>query len=153
MGGYLIQVIAAGILCCIVRQLLGNKGAVANAVKLLSGVFMALVIVAPILNIRIDAVLDDLDQFKTDGLCAATDGENSSKDAMAKIIIDKTQAYILDKANSLGAEVTVEIELTDERIPCAVTVTGKISPYDKQALSKYMESELGIRKEAQRWIG
>lgn len=153
MGGYLMQVITAGILCCIVRQLFGKKGAVASAVKLLSGIFMTLIIIAPILDIRIDAVLDDLDQFKTDGLYAAEDGENSSKDAMAKIIIDKTQAYILDKAKSLGAEIEVELELTDERIPCGVTVAGKISPYAKQALSQYLDSELGIPKEAQRWIG
>ena len=153
MGGYLMQVIAGGILCCVVRQLLGGKGAVASAVKLISGVFMTLIVIAPILNVRIDTVLDDLDQFKMDGIYAAEDGEKYSKDAMAQIIIDKTQAYILDKAKSLGAEIKVELELTDERIPCAVTVTGKISPYAKQALSQYLESELGIPKEAQRWIG
>ena len=155
MRGYLIQVIAAGILCCIVRQLLGSKGAIGLAVKLLSGVFMALVIVAPILDVRIDAFLDDFDQLKNDGLYAAQNGDDSAKEAMGEIIIDKTQAYILDKAKSLGAEVTVRLELTDQTppVPSGVEITGKVSPYTKQVLSEYLETELGICKEAQVWLG
>ena len=155
MGTYLMRVIAAGVLCCIVRQLFDNKSAASSAVRLLSGVFMTLVIVAPILEIRIDSVFYDIEQLKANGEYAAQEGDNYAKEAMAEIIIDKTQAYILDKAKSLGAEVRVTLELTDEMPPkpCGVEIMGKVSPYAKNVLSQYLETDLGICKEAQRWIG
>lgn len=155
MGEYLLRIVAAGIICCIVRLLIGKDGAIGKAVKLLSGIFMTLIVIAPMLDINIDAVVDDFGQLKMDGMYAAQAGDDSSMNAIKEIIIDKTQAYILDKAKTLGAEITVNLELTDEMlpIPCGVTITGNVSPYAKKILSEYMQTEFGICKEAQFWIG
>jgi len=59
----------------------------------------------------------------------------------------------LDKANRMGLQISVEVELDDKRgnIPCGVTVTGKLSPYARTALGAYMEETLGIAKEKQKW--
>jgi hypothetical protein len=66
----------------------------------------------------------------------------------------KTQAYILNKASELGADITVELELGRDSpyLPKKVTIFGTSTPYAKQQMVEFMESELGIAKEDQRWI-
>ena len=66
-----------------------------------------------------------------------------------------TTSYILSKAESLGAKLEVTVELSDELYakPVAVQLTGAVSPYAKQTLTQMIEEELGLNREAQRWIG
>ena len=80
-------------------------------------------------------------------------GENAAREAMAERISQQTKAYILDKAQALEASLTVEVILDDAGIPtpCGVRISGKVSPYAKGVLSDYMEKELGIPREEQRW--
>lgn len=154
-GSYLLQVTAAGILSGIIKHLFGSKGMIGSAVKLLTGIFMTVIVTAPLLDIRIDSLFDGFDDIQADGIYAATQGENNAKEAMAEIITRQTQAYILDKAESLGAELTVTLYLTDDLppVPCGAQISGKVSPYAKRILSEYMETELGISMEAQTWTG
>jgi hypothetical protein len=57
----------------------------------------------------------------------------------------------LDKAESLGAELTVEVMLDDSQIPIPtkVRIRGNISPYNREKLSSIIERDLGIPTEAQ----
>lgn len=50
---YLLGVIGAAILCCIVTQFAGKEGILGTTLKLLTGVFMLIVLVAPVTDIRI----------------------------------------------------------------------------------------------------
>jgi hypothetical protein len=54
----------------------------------------------------------------------------------------------------MGAEVEVEVTLSDDstQVPCAVTITGMVSPYLKQRLSEMIEEDLQIKREDQHWI-
>jgi hypothetical protein len=73
---------------------------------------------------------------------------------MAERIIQQTQAYILDKARSLDAELTVEVFLGDGTIPVPIGVRleGNISPYARKLLSQMLQDDLGIPAEEQIWI-
>ena len=59
----------------------------------------------------------------------------------------------MDKAESLGAELTVEVTLSDDElmVPCAVKLSGAISPYAKKVLSDTIAKDLGIQVEEQIW--
>lgn len=155
VSSYLMQVTAAGIVSGIVSRLLGSKGMIGSVIKLITGIFMMLTVVAPLVNVRLDPWMDALDNFKNDGQYAASEGENQAKKAMAEIITERTQAYILDKAESLGADIAVEVTVSDAMppVPCGAQISGKVSPYAKRVLSEYMRSELGISTEAQTWTG
>lgn len=73
------------------------------------------------------------------------------KNAMADGIARSLDAYIEDKAASLGADVRAEVRLRGEGealLPEAVTLHGAYSA----ALSDYLADELNLPKERQTWI-
>ena len=84
---------------------------------------------------------------------AATAGEQQAKSALRESIKQRTEAYILDKAKTLAAQVAVEVTLSNEAIPVpiAVRISGNISPYARMQLQTILQEELGIPKEAQAW--
>lgn len=150
---YLIAVTATALICGVATRLV-SKGTAANVVKLMAGILMALAIVSPLLKLRLDelsGVLDDI-QLSADEIVA--EGENSARQDMEELILEQLQSYILDKAESMGVELTVEIELESQGlpIPCAVTLRGSVGPYAKSVLSDYIEENLGIKAEEQLWI-
>ena len=72
---------------------------------------------------------------------------------LAQFIKERTQSYILDKAQSLNAVLDVEVTLSDDEIPVPVKVciTGKVSPYARGRLENLIIEDLGIEKENQIW--
>lgn len=150
---YLLQITVAAMFCGIATGVLGKKGMLGTTVKLLAGIFMALAVVAPWVNIRIDSFDSFLNGISLDGSAAVSEGEISATNAMKSIIKERTEAYILDKADTLGADVTADVSLNVEAIPAptGVRISGKFSPYAKSVLSAYIADDLGISLEDQIW--
>lgn len=77
--------------------------------------------------------------------------DSAGKEELAGIIEERTAAYILDKANTLGLTVTVQVETETGSdgvpVPVSVQLTGQRS----EALAAYIEGELGIPRERQVW--
>lgn len=151
---YLIGVTAAAIFCGVLTRLIGNKGVTGALLKLVVGVFMVLAVVSPWLQVRWEQLMDITTDIKGDAEAAAAEGVISAREAMEEIITEQTAAYILDKADSLGVRLTVEVDLDSGEIPvpCAVRLAGNISPYAKSVLSEYISENLGIGTEEQTWI-
>ena len=124
-----------------------------TVVKLLAGVYMTLTIVSPLFQLRLNEFTDLRTDLKMEAEQIAQSGQNAAREAMADSIIEATQSYILDKAETLGAEVTVEVMLDDSSIPvpCGVRIRGNISPYLREQLGSIIQRDLGIPTEAQIW--
>lgn len=150
---YLLSLVAAALVCGIATSLLGQKGALGSAVKLLAGIYMTLAIIAPWGQLRLEEFSQWRDQVTADGERLTASGQNEARDAMAESIIANTQSYILDKAEALGVDVTVEVMLDDSPIPVPqqVRIRGNISPYNREKLGSIIERDLGIPTEAQLW--
>ncbi len=150
---YLLQITAAAMLCGIVTGILGKKGMLGTTVKLLSGIFMALAVVSPWLNLRLDSLQSFMGSISFDASSAVAEGEFSATQEMKAIIKQKVEAYILDKADSLGAEINANVSLCGDAMPApnGVTISGKFSPYAKSVLSAYIADDLGIDLEDQIW--
>lgn len=77
--------------------------------------------------------------------------DNAGKEELAGLIEERTAAYILDKANTLGLAVTVQVETETGTggvpVPVSVQLTGRRD----EALAAYIEGELGIPRERQVW--
>ena len=84
---------------------------------------------------------------------AAAMGENLARDSMADIIKEETEAYILDKAADLHANLRVEVTVGEDNLPAAVTISGEASPYARRQIQAMIANDLGISKENQKWIG
>lgn len=150
---YLVRVTAAALLCGVAGKLLPG-GSVGAVLKMICGILMALLVVNPVLKLELSELTDFADRITMEADDAVAEGEQQAQTALCEGIIVQTRAYIQDKANELGAELLVEVELTNDQIPvpCGVTLQGQISPYAKSVLSDYLEKSLGIRAEAQTWI-
>ncbi len=151
---YLISIICASVICTIVNSFSGKKTANGAIIRLISGLYMAITLISPLVNIRLSDYSDYFDQFSMESSSAVSDGESAAVEEMYSIIKSKTEAYILDKAGSLDAVLDVEVTVNedDPPVPCGVTITGSISPYSKEVLSRLIANDLGITKEDQNWI-
>lgn len=150
---YLIGITAAAVICGIAVKLTG-KGLPGSAVRLMAGVFMALTVVSPLVSIKLEGLTDFALDIQSDADAIVSQGESFSKEAVREIISEQAGAYILDKAESLGLHLTVEVAVSEDEypVPCGVTLRGDISPYAKSVLSDYIEGNLGIPAEEQQWI-
>ena len=150
---YLITVTAAAFICGMVTKLV-KGGAIAAAVKLICGVFLALAVVSPLVKIKVGKLEDYTIDIRLDGEQLASQGENSAREAMAAIISEQTAAYILDKAEELGVTLQVEVTVStgDYPAPCGARLEGNVSPYVKAVLSECIQEDLGISTEEQLWV-
>lgn len=152
---YIVSVCAAAILCACVKSIIGEKGPTARIVKLVCGLFLAFTVIRPVAQIRItDFALMTAD-FQQEAEAAVGTGEEFVRESLADIIKEETEAYILDKAKALAADIQIEVTVSHDSqpIPKSVCITGKLSPYAKVQLQKILEDDLGIPKEGQLWIG
>lgn len=152
---YLIGVTTAALICAIVKTLLPGKGTLPTVVKLISGVLMLLVLIKPLTDTSAYMFWDWTDDISFDGQSIVTDAQAASKEVMRTRIKEQTQAYILSKAKSLGAQVEVSVTLSEEAlaVPIEVCIEGNVSPYAKQVMMQMITNDLGIKREAQQWIG
>lgn len=150
---YLLTVNAAALICAVLNTLSGPKGAVKGILKLLSGVFLALSVISPLLDIGQLELSGFTQTLQNDAVEAVALGKSMAADSAEQIIKEKTAAYILDKAESMNLDIEVEVYLDDSFPPQlnGVTIKGSASPYARETLKEYIEKNLGIEKENQRW--
>lgn len=152
---YLLRLTAAALICGIASCLVNNKKLSGSLVKLLSGVFMTLVVLGPILHLQLGGIGDFTPKIEQSAMEAAEDGKNTAMEAWVKGIKEAAQAYILDKAESYGAQLTVEVTVEPSQPPTLVGIhlKGSISPYGKKMLQEVISQQLGIPEEDQTWTG
>lgn len=153
IGTYLLSLTGAALIYAFATKM-PIKGVNAGIIRMICGVFMALVVVSPLVSIKLDSLDALAGDMMSAGSQTAIDGENIAMQAMTEIIKEKTQAYILDKAADLGVRlhVIVSVSSDDLPVPEGVQLTGKVSPYAKSLLTEYIEQQLGIDRKEQVWI-
>ena len=152
MKNYILSIIIAGIICAIIDLLLDKKTIVGKIAKMLSGILMCITILNPLSNISFKYISNYFHSISVDATNYVQDGKTSAQRDIASIIKTQTEAYILDKAESIGLAVVVEVELDENNsVPCGVTIAGDISPYAKGLMASYMEETIGITRENQKW--
>ena len=147
---YLISICAAAVCCGIITKLVNQKGSSGALIKFLCGIFMLVTFLSPAISLPIFDLQLYLNQLSYEAERISAEGEASVKKETDRVMQQQIQAYILEKASTLGAEVDVQVTVKDG-IPCAVTVSGAVSPYTKNRLSDYIEDQLGISTEDQLW--
>ena len=146
-------IIGAAIICAVVGGLVGTKTTIGRIIALLCGVLMTVTVISPLGNISFYGVGDLWDDLSLDAEQYVHSGVAVAEKQKADIIKSQSEAYILDKANRLGLQIAVEVELDENNgnIPCSVTISGNVSPYAQIQLESYMTDTLGIPKENQKW--
>lgn len=152
VGRYLICVLAASIIVAIITSITDGKGAHSALIRLVCGVFIFLVMLGATKRIDFSDILLLLESFETDGALATSEGQALAESTLRESIITHTRAYILDKAQTLGASFDVQLTLGDKNTPERICVIGSVSPYAKTVLTKLFTDDLGVAKENITWL-
>lgn len=151
---YLLSITAATIITAIIMQISGDKSVTGKILKIITGLFMAVTLLSPLIRFQISDIEQYIQDFQLSSAYAAEQGVQIASEELSNIIKEQTESYILDEASKMGMEVSVEVKLSDSNPPqpCFVTVQGAVSPYQKKYLSQHINDYLGISQENQQWI-
>ncbi len=153
MREYTISLILTALLCGMLPGIL-SKGTARELIQMTCGLVLVLAAIGPLRSGSWDLWEAEI-ALSQDGGGMTAQGEAQARDAMADIIKRETQAYILDKAAQLGAEVSVELVLSESTppLPAAVCISGAVSSSAREQLETIICTELGIAKENLTWTG
>lgn len=155
LGRYILSVTAASILLSILQTLAGKKGGSAALVRLIGGLFLTFTMIAPTADVDLKVIFDMPFDFAEQGSAIAAQGQQITQQELQVIIKKRLEAYILDKAEALNAQLEVEVTLSQDEIPVptAVRLRGSASPYARTNLQQFLADSMGIPRENQVWIG
>ncbi len=155
MGGwkdYILSILVVSAICSIIVQLLPNTGK-KELLHILQGVLLSIVILQPLSKVNLNDFLN-LQQYapeSADLLLAM--GQETAEEAKRQYITDQYEAYILDKAKAMGAEILPVITVDDAFLPVSADIQGDLDPTLQNTLEQIMTDDMGITKENQRWTG
>lgn len=152
VGEYIISVCAAALLCGILNSLV-LKGPAKQILKLVSGLFLTFCVISPVSNIHLPDLAAISQEVQEDAQSAVLSGEEMTDDALTESITRQLEAYILDKASSMGLDIEVEVFLKqdDSFLPESVTIRGSAAQQQKKELLEELTDALGITQEDITW--
>ena len=142
-----------GVSCCallvgIVRQL-APKGAAGEAVRLCGGILLLLSFTVPLLRIDASSLLPASDGYGNALFAQREEYAQHYQNELSSVIAERAQAYIEDKAASLGLTVRAEVRVESGG---AAALTGAVLYGERsEMLTQWIEQELGIARGAQEW--
>lgn len=146
-----------GITCAAMIVALADSLTPAGTVKkigrLVGGLVLLLAVVKPVLGLDFRALAADAANWQAVD-AYGEDLDKTNLELMKSIIGERTGAYILDKAEELGAccdavAVTCEVGEGDMPYPAAVTVHGSLTEAQRRALTRQIEADLAIPENMQ----
>lgn len=123
--------------------------------RFVCGLFLTTTLLSGLPGVEVSQILDELLPETGEIPAPVAEGEEMSGAAIRQLIIQETEAYILHKATALGMDIRVDVFLSEGEFPVpeAVTIQGTCTEERKRSLTDWMEAELGIPEEDQRWMG
>jgi len=132
------------------------KGKTRAAVGLVTGMMTIVVLIAPVIDFDYDAYARHVMEYDFALEARTREVEYSQERLTSWIIIERSETYILDKAEALGlSDLTVRVEtMLDEArtpYPYEVWLTGRYTPAQRQTLADFLAAAFGIPAQRQHW--
>lgn len=133
-----------------VAQTLVPEGRIRKIFSFSGGLVLMLVLLQPVLEMDPDAMTWRPESYEKQIRACREELEQSARTEWETIIEQETTAYILDKADALGLEISAEVqaETREEGLP---VLTAELTGEPSEILEKYLTEELGIPRERQVW--
>ena len=147
---WLTSVVVVSVLLAVVQTLI-PEGTIRKIGTFTGGLILLVTLLQPLLGVEFEALELRLEQSRETVEQRQQELEQAGERELAELIERQTAAYIWDKADALGLDLSAEVRV--ERgpdgipLPVSATLTGTYS----EALSAYLERELGIPRERQVW--
>ena len=155
LGQYILSVGLAALLIAILTEFSDKKSTTGMITRMICGLFLAFTVINPLTDLDFE-ILESFSEEAVQGAQpAVAAGTSLAEESMRQIIKQETEAYILDKARSLGFDLEPDVTVGDGAcpVPESVRITGSIPTKSRNQLAEEFEKELGISKENQIWTG
>lgn len=151
---YLISIAAAAIVCAVAKSVSEEKTVAGSMVRMIAGIVMTVTVLSPVVTLSLDELPELSAALETGADTAVAEGKKMAEREMNAIITEQVRAYILDKAENLGADIEIEVLMSADgsHQPEGVVLYGNVSPYAKSQLQRFITEEFLIPKEDQQWI-
>lgn len=150
--GYILDILVASITASIFLQILPDSSK-KELLHLLCGILLTVVILMPLSDIRLNDFLDLTQYMPESADYLLEHGTETAEEAKRQYITDRCEAYILDKAKALDAEILPFVQVDETFLPVYAEIQGELEPQVQKKLEQMLMLDLGITKENQRWIG
>lgn len=147
---WLLGLIACAMLVSVVQQLC-PEGSVQKLARFTGGLLLLCAMLRPLTSTELPGIVWDGGGYREAVARLELELSAARENAMAEGIAAELEAYIEDKAKSLGAHVRAEVTVDTgggASLPERVTLRGAYNA----ALAEAIEAELGVTKERQVWI-
>lgn len=151
--GYLLSVSVCAFLVSIMVTIL-PEGGIKKVANLIGALLMILAVISPIAKIDVDRIAKSVTMFDIRTEEIRTGVELQNRTVLSEVIAERVEAYILDKAEEIGVNISAEITLDEERgypYPVYVLIKGDVSKEDRVYLELLIERDVGIPPERQEW--
>ncbi len=152
LKNWLTAVLAVSMLISAAERLI-PAGAVRRVASLTGGLLLLVVLIQPLTHLRDRALSLDFQARRDEAEARQEELRAQSQTELAELIAEKTEAYILDKAGTLGISCRVEVATAEGEGGLPVPYRAELDCAPSEALSAYLEDELGIPKERQVFHG
>ena len=148
---YAFSIITCALFFSILENLIsGSKHK--NAIHLLVGIALAIIVLRPISSVDLENILDIYYMEDLSADVYVDRGEGVARSAQIRYIKESCEAYINNKAEQLGMMVSAEIALDQKYIPSFAEIQVISGAENKSELESIIATDLGITKENQKWI-
>ena len=155
LGQYILSIGLAALLTGILCEFSDKKSTTGTLIRMICGLFLAFTVINPLADLNFGILETFSGSYSADAASAVATGKALAGDSVRQLIKQQTEAYILDKARSLGCAVDVAVTVGTgaDPIPEAVRITGDVPAVVRRQLELMLEQDLQIAKENQQWIG
>jgi hypothetical protein len=153
MKAYLLRVTAAAILAAVLGRMSG-KNAAGRATRLGAGLLVLLTALGPLGSADTVSAAKQLAKWGASDPLTTQNFEMETNQLLSDLISQQAEAYILDKAQELGMQLTVQVttQVSDTYpVPWQVRLTGQWDQAGREALTQMISQELGVPEERQEW--
>lgn len=148
----LYSLVVCAFVCGLICQVPGT-GKRKELFRVICGTVLAIYCLQPLSDIRWEDFSRIPLEFRDQADVCIGEGQRLAAKEEKRIIAGACEAYILDKAKELGAEIQIEISLNPEGLPVCAVLGGEADPETQRTLQRILSEDLGIPKENQAWIG
>lgn len=152
-GEYIFTIILAAVFVSVLQILSPGKGVASVGIRFVASIFLVVVAIKPVVDIRIGDMTDYFSDIETDASFIIDAAQEQTDSEIVKVIKERAEAYISDMALEFGADIEVSIEIQKESpyLPEYVTIKGAVAPLARERISSVLEKDFNLPKEAQMW--
>ena len=136
---WLVGITCAAMVVALAEGLMPD-GVVRKVGRLTGALVMLLAVIQPVLQVDGAALASSLTQYRAQAAGYSQSLEEENRELMKKLIAEQAGAYILDKAQALGAA------------PTSVTVRGDLTQSQIAALTRQIAADFAIPAQRQTYI-